>query len=295
MILRDFAITISFILSLLLESLLDIGLIQNNGKYASHFSKSMIGMCIFDENDKPIMKSISYNDIDVSNKRIIDKDIGFYKVKIIEDLTSIINLQNEIREETLQIEEANKNLEKLIEITKEEASVNYHLSLINEIENSISKTKEEVLSLTTTLPEKNNEEAKKILGYIEMLLGYMKQKCMLLLKTKEENYISTESIKLLMNVASKDILSAGYHDVAVNVLNSEDVPISFVSTINDIIHEITKAHAFSKADILIVIDGNKKSCQVSLFKKKLALKEISFKGLKHRSNEDGLVYLWGEE
>ena len=75
-----------------------------------------------------------------------------------------IDIKNECKrfiEENKQIENTNQRLRKLIEINKEQSSVTNRLALASEMEKSISKTKEEALSLIRSLPEVIKPEKQK--------------------------------------------------------------------------------------------------------------------------------------
>ena len=287
-LLRDFATSITLLLSLLLESLLSTGLIQNNGKYATNFSKASIGIGIYDENNKEIYKTSAF-DLTKENIKVLDKNIGEYKIKIIEDLSSIHDLQDSIKREIDEIDSKNNSLKKLIEISKEESSLNYRLTLMNEIENNITTTKNEILSLVKTLPDKLDDSSKKTLGYIAMLLGYMKQKCMLLLRTKEQTSMDYEQASLLMDVISRDIISAGYEDVAINLNKTTSFDVKFLSKINDFIHEIAKNYAFSDSELLIFIDYDSKICKARIIGKDIVLKDVQ--SSKSSTDDEGIIHI----
>ena len=287
-LLRDFATCITLLLSLLLESLLSTGLIQNNGKYAFNFSKASIGIGIYDEHLKEIYKTSAF-DLSKKSIKVADKDIGEYKINIIEDLSSIHSLQESIKKEIEEIENKNSNLKKLIEISKEESSLNYRLSLMGEIENSITTTKDEILSLVKTLPNKLDDSSKKTLGYIAMLLGYMKQKCMLLLRAKEQTSMDYEQASLLMDVISRDVISAGYEDVAIKLNKADSFDVRFLSIVNDFIHEIAKSYAFSDTELLIFIDYENKAIKARIVGENIKLKEIN--QAKGNIDDEGVVHL----
>lgn len=291
---RDFATSISLILMLLMEILIDIGLIQNNGRYAKNFKKSIMDIKIKDEEDKYIYETSSNVESSKYKEEILE--IGKYKAYIKEDLSNIKNLETKLAEENKNIALKNKQLETLIKARKEESPLSYRLTLIKEIEENIKNTKIDVLKRSKNLPDKYNEDVKKELSYIELSLGYMKQKCMLLLNAKEESNISNENLKLLMNVVSKDINNAGYEDVGINILSNKELDISLVSSINDFIYSIAKGYMFGNISLLIVINTEEKTCSINLFTDKKEYKEIDFdnKGkyiYTKKDNEDGLVYL----
>lgn len=286
--LKDFAICITLLLTILLEALLSIGLIQNNGQYVSNFSKALIGMGIYNEKEKLIYSTPTF-DLEKKNIKVINKEIGSYKVKIIADLNAINTLQENIKKEASQINEANKNLKSLITINKEKSSLEYRLSLINEIENNISSTRNEILKLSEELPDILDEEAKNKLGYISMLLGYMKQKCMLILRAKEEISLNYEQASLLLNVIAKDIPSAGYEDVAIRLNKADSFDIKFLSKINDFINLIAKSYAFNNAELLVFINSENNSCKVRIIGEELTFKDIP--GSISENDDEGICYL----
>ena len=292
-ILRDFATCVTLLLTLLLEVLFDIGLIQNNGRYKYNFLHSSIEMSILDENNKKIYETLHKNKISEKDKKVTTFNIGSYTAIVKEDLTNINKIQESIKQEANNISKTNKDLEKLIEINKEEAIINYRLSLVEEIAKNISKTKNEVLSLNKSLPDQIDPESKKSLGFIQMLLGYMKQKCMLILKAKEQTKLDSDSVHLLMNMISKDILSAGYEDMAINITSFKDIDISFVSLVNDFLHEIIKAYAFSGATLLVNLNPNNETCKIQLFKQNIKEKNLTIKDIKfsEKTGKNEIAYL----
>ncbi|MCR5184788.1 MAG: hypothetical protein K6C32_01735 [Bacilli bacterium] len=286
--LRDFATCITLVLTMLLEALLSIGLIQNNGQYVSNFSKASIGMGIYNEQEKLIYSTPTFN-LEKKNIKVINKEIGSYKATIIEDLNAINILQDNIKKEASKIDEANKNLKSLIAINKEKASLEYRLSLINEIENNISSTRNEILKLSEELPDVLDEEAKNKLGYISMLLGYMKQKCMLLLRAKEETNLNYEQASLLLNVIARDIPSAGYEDVAIRLNKADSFEIKFLSKINDFIHVVAKSYAFNNAELLVFINSENGSCKVRIIGENIPLKDIP--GSISENDDEGVCHI----
>lgn len=293
-VLNDFAASISVLLMMLMEILIDIGLIQNNGRYVKNFTQSMMDIRIKDEEGNILYKTATDNNsIYIKEEQF---SFGKYHIQIKEDLSEIKKLEEEIAKENQNIIDKNKKLQTLIQIRKQEQPLSYRLSLIHEIEENIHNSKLEVLKISGDLPDKMDDNAKRQLGYIELLLGYMKQKCMLLLNAKEETNISIDNLKLLTNVISRDIQNAGFDDVGVNILKQIDTDISYISLINDFIYEIAKGYAFKKASMLIVIDQEKRNCSISVFPKQKKKENINFNiidkyQLSIKENEDGFIYL----
>ena len=60
-VLNDFAASISVLLMMLMEILIDIGLIQNNGRYVKNFTQSMMDIRIKDEEGNILYKTATDN------------------------------------------------------------------------------------------------------------------------------------------------------------------------------------------------------------------------------------------
>ena len=272
LILKDFALMSSLFLLGAIEIMLDIGLVQNNGRYVTHFSKSTLPMCIFDENGKPLFASEQFSlpryVEKPQNFHYTEEKLGNYTLVIEEDLTEILNLRGKIEKDNLELQEANRLLSNMFEVSKENSSLAFRLSVMNEIEESIGKSKQELSSLVKTLPdemtEENTDETRKTLGKTALLLGYMKQKCMLLLGAKEQKSLSLDAFKLLLNVISHDIQSVGFGEVASIVTNGEDISFSFALAVNELANAIANAYAFQNLDMLVISKPNENICIVEL-------------------------------
>lgn len=262
-ILRDFALCVTLLLTLLLEALLDTGLIQNNGRYAHNFEKAAIGLGIYDETGKLSYRTSTFLP-EGEHIKSTSRPLGDYRLQINEDLSEIARLNQSIKKESEEIDATNRRIAKLIEIEKEEASLRYRIVLTQEIEGAIALTKQEILSLSLTLPDELDEASRKTLRYIEMLLGYMKQKCMLLLGVKEKGRLNYEQASLLCRVISGDIKAAGYEEIAIHILPCDSIDIAFLTKVHDFLHRLAKEYAFSGASIFATIDGEARSCTARL-------------------------------
>lgn len=297
-ILRDFALMFVIFIHAMLEAMLDSGILQNDGRYIQKFRKSSLPMCIYNENNIPIYRSESFNKASYINnnpeKKYIRKDIGKYYVVVEEDLSELLELRKKLTNETKELEETNALLSNMIDIYSQQASLTYKLEITNEIEQSIGKTKEEMLSILSTIPdkitEKNNVECKQKLGTIAFLLGYMKQKCMLLLNAKEQKNITEEAFSLLLDVISHDVQSIGFVNVGFTILSKGDVPFDFALAINDLIYNISRAYAFKNVTMFLILDASKGTCVANLEGDDLNIsKELSSKPNTTIKEQDGAI------
>lgn len=297
-IIKDLALIIVIFLTAILETLLDVGLIQNNGRYEKNFSQSSLPMCIYDENNKILFKSEKFISSPNDNLKLRQKEIGTYTLVLQEDLTEITTLKEKILYDNKELSSINNMLEKLIKVNSEQSSISHRLSFANEIEHSIAKSRIDLEELVSHLPDKitpkNETETKQALGKIALTLGYMKQKCMLLLGAKERSSLSLDAFKMIMQIISKDIQSAGFKNVAFSVSNAENISFEFALKVNDLINEIAKTYCFNNLDVLLIINPNKDSCKVELDGSKVEIKNLQIEDLNITKQENGIRITMGE-
>ncbi len=297
-IIKDLALIIVIFLTAILETLLDVGLIQNNGRYVKNFSQSSLPMCIYDENNKVLYKSEKFIFTPNDDLKLRQRKIGTYTLVLQEDLTEITALKEKILYDNKELTGINNMLEKLIKVNSEQSSVSHRLSFANEIEQSITKSKIDLYELVNILPNKitprNETEIKQALGKIALTLGYMKQKCMLLLGAKERYSLSLDAFKMIMQIISKDIQSAGFKNVAVSVANADSISFEFALKVNDLINDIAKTYCFNNLDVLLIINPNKDSCIVELDGAKVDIKKLQIEEIHITKQDNGIRIAMGE-
>lgn len=280
--LKDLALMSIIFLQASIESMLDVGIVQNNGRYASNFSRLMLPMCIYDEKHNILFKSERFDEQSYltpnPNLRSDEKKLGLYTVVSQANLEEILNLKQKIDAETTELENAGKLLLGMLEVTTQQASVSYRLALADEIENSIGKSKQELNALVSSLPDEitdeNSTETKRTLGRIALCLGYMKQKCMLLLGAKERKSLSADAFSMLLNVISHDVQSVGFKEVAVAVASKDEVDFSIAIAVNELADEVAKAYEFLSLNALFVVNPTARTCSVELDGQPLKIKRL---------------------
>ena len=281
-LIKDFATMITILLLLMLEALLDVGLIRNNGLYLSNFKKSAIPMCIYDEYDDVLFKTNTFintkpNDI---NYRYNTKIEEYYKIVVEENLEEIIELKEKIESENEKIERINEFVLKTIEINSKNQSILNKTKLVNEIEKDIKYAENIIKDIVHSIPDEltseNEKDVMEKLGIISLLLGYMKQKCMLLIEFKKNSSMTLESFKFLLNVIKSDISSAGYLNVAFNVISksSDNVNSDDVLIINDFLNRVAYDYAFTNSNMLVIINLDNKKVTIDLDGDNLVSKEL---------------------
>lgn len=296
--LKDFALMSVLLLQAAIEIMLDTGLVQNNGRYVTHFERSSLPMCIYDENGKMLFSSEKFDEKRFKTHdakfRYNEQTIGKYELVVEEDLTEIIALKDKINQENNELTETNKLLHKMIDVVRDSTSLAFRLSLISEIEDSIGKSRAELDEMLSTLPDEitkeNQKQTKETLGRIALCLGYMKQKCMLLLGAKEKKALSADAFKMLLNVISHDVQSVGFGEVGAAINCDDDVSFPFALAVNELANEIAKAYAFLELDALIIINPKKSSCIFELEGQPLSVKPLTVTGatIKSKVQDNGL-------
>ena len=296
--LKDFALMSALLLQAAIEIMLDTGLVQNNGRYVTHFERSSLPMCIYDENGKMLFSSEKFDEKRFKTHdakfRYNEQTIGKYELVVEEDLTEIIALKDKINQENNELTETNKLLHKMIGVARDSTSLAFRLSLISEIEGSIGKSRAELDEMLATLPDEitkeNQKQTKETLGRIALCLGYMKQKCMLLLGAKEKKALSADAFKMLLNVISHDVQSVGFAEVGAAINCDDDVSFPFALAVNELANEIAKAYAFLELDALIIINPKKSSCIFELEGQPLSVKPLTVTGatIKSKVQDNGL-------
>ena len=298
-ILKDFALMMTVLIMLLLESLLFVGLIQNNGRYHANFKKSIVPMRIFDDGGNIVYTTGNFDEIAYDFKdakyNYIQKPIGSYTLVVEERVDEINSLKNKISLENEKIKNINRILEETIKVTGETPALAYRIELSDEIEESIQQERRDAQSLISSLPDeindKNRLEVERNLGKIALLLGYMKQKCMLLLELKRTNTMSFDACKMLLNVITKDIASVGFFDATYSIITKCDVDISFLVVVNEFINKVAQAYAFSDAGFIVMVDTKNSRAIIELDSDGLEVKNINVDGARIKGSKDDSVRL----
>ena len=293
---KDFTLISTILLYALLEIIFNVGLIQNNGRYARNFRESTLPMRICDENGRPLFSGKRFDEKRYEEgsegTRIVKKKIGAYTVITEEDLSALLALQGKITAENKETEKKNELLDKALRIASERASLEYRLSLAEEIEKSIGVSRrllrEKVALLPDRIEEENAPGSKRTLGEIALLLGYMKQKCMLLLGAKERKALSKEAFSLLVNVTAHDVRSVGYREVGFTMLGQGEADFSFALFTNDFLNAVAKAYAFRDLDMFIMVNPVAKTCTAELGGRDLPVRSLDFPfAVSFSQSEDG--------
>ncbi len=293
---KDLALVSVLFMYLVLELLLRIGLVQNNGRYVFNFRHSMLPMCIYDENGRPLYRGEGYPlpEEQKDGVRYGRWAVGEYTVSVKEDLGEVEQLRRKLSEESAQLEETNRLLTHTLEVAAESAALSARLALVDEIERGIGKSKEEMERLTASLPDEATEQnayaVRQTLGRIALSLGYMKQKCMLLLGAKEQKSLRLDAMRLLAKVMTEDVKSVGFGEVAVVIVPTEEISFEYALSVNDRLNQVAKAYAFEGLDMLVALDPQKGKLTIELDGAKVPVQPLA--GLKTTPQDNGVRVVW---
>ncbi len=285
-LIKDFALMMTLLLTILLETLLMVGLIQNKGQYGTNFRHSAIPMRIYDSAGMPAYSSLNFDEkaylSHSPDYRYITKPLGDYTLVIAESVKEINGLRAKIEKENGDIADINAFLESTIRVTSEKPSLTYRLELVNEIESILREEDKTTLLLIESLPssvdDSNREETLQKLGRIALLLGYMKQKCMLLLELKRHEAMAEDAFSLLLHVITKDIASVGFKDASFTLKSGGEVAISFAMAVNEFLNRVAYAYAFLSPYLMAIVDSKAEKVVIEI-DAAAPVRDIEIKGM----------------
>lgn len=270
---KNCAFIYNILFILFFEMLMRNGLIQNNGQYTKHFNRCIIPLMIVDENNSPIFTSNLFdinNYISRKNKKknytIHQIPLGNNKIIYEEDLSKISELRKSLNKAIYHLKENNIVLIKRKEIDEQQAKLKIKKELYNEIETAISLKSEEINVLLSLLPENINEANKKmsieILAMIRLRIGYLKQKCLLILQAKTKSKLSINDFKIIVDVICSDIKNAGFDSFGYVLKGNEDVLVDFALAVNEFLEYIGEMFSNKNSVALVTIHTNPTRCLI---------------------------------
>ena len=273
MLLSDIALVYNFIFLILFELFLNNGLIQNNGQYILRFEECSLPLKIVDNNGEDLFVNEGFSQDDYINKTsndliYIDKDIIGGKVIVQEDISKIKSLNAKLNKQIADLRTGNEILRNRKDIQEEQSRLNVRSELFNEIDSVVSKKSKEIDMLVSLLPEEINISNKKftikVLGKIRLRIGYLKQKCLLILQTKSSSFIQNNEFRIMLNVICSDVKSAGFETFATVVKGNDPVPVDYALAFNELIEYIGENFGFKHCMALVTCNLDKLRCIIKI-------------------------------
>lgn len=195
------------LISLLLESAIQSGLIRSNTGYHELFKISTVAAQIVDDNynacylsaytDKfpeDIMRQAELKPVEKGNIVINSKAISGGHILWQNDLTEINNLISELRKTQDRLNENNVLLKAELELKENQARLKEKNRLYDRIANEVSLQLEEAENLLIEA-EKSPEKTKDLLIKLCVLSAYVKRRSNLLLLNEENTVISAKELE----------------------------------------------------------------------------------------------------
>lgn len=210
----------------LLESSIQIGLVQSNSNYEELFKRTNVPILITDDNYNIHFKSINNNLVDYDAMRkteegpvklqdsiLSSENINAGKVIWIDDVTTLNKQRNELNDICEKLAEESELIQAETEIKERQAKADEKNNLYDKIANDVKKQLDLLLNLIDKIDNQNNND---IFAQIAIIGSYIKRRGNLLLVGSEKQQISSyelesalreslESLKLLNVETALDI------------------------------------------------------------------------------------------
>ena len=257
-----------FSLILLIEIYIQLGLIQNNGQYYKFFYNCHLPLEIKDKDNNVLYTSKSYFYKQDTEYHYITKELRGGIITMREDFSKINLLQNKLIEHKTELTINNEILSKSKILKEEEERLYAKTQILNVIEKTIESKSKMIEDLVNSLPDEitaeNKDEVYKKLQKIRLNICYLKQKCMLVLLTKDQRFISNKELKIIMDVIKNDVQNVGFNKVLIALVGNEDVSIRFALAINELLNLIGRLFCYNDLDVFVSVNTKTIRCVVEI-------------------------------
>ena len=209
------------IITLLLESAIQSGLIRSNSGYSELFSSSTVSAQIVDRNyvtcyassdavefTKTTMRQAEKGAVDLGEIQLLSRPISGGHVLWQEDISKIKELFEELADAQEQLSENNVLLKAELDIKERKAHIDEKNRLYDRMINEMS---EQLIKADDLLKEveKNPEIARKGLSQICVISAYIKRRGNLLLINEDNAYISATELEFCIRESLDNLRFAG--------------------------------------------------------------------------------------
>lgn len=231
------------LITLLLESAIQSGLIRSNTGYHELFAVSTVAAQIVDEDYNVCYPSsrvceFSKEDMRLAEHILVDKGNLILNSKAISggyvlwqnDLTQIKKLMSELRETQERLNENNDLLKAELELKRNKVRIDEKNRLYDRIADEVYDQLEKAENLLK-LAEQNPEKKREVLMQICVLSAYIKRRSNLLLLNEENKYISSKELEYCFRESLKNIelnsVFASFDCVCEDMLSIEFAVITY--------------------------------------------------------------------
>lgn len=248
----DLTVTFCFLVACMWESCIQVGLIPNNTKYNSLFTKSSIRAQILDENcdvvfasagaprlDQNTLKQIPrMEDISISDDEIIhvSKIDGGFAVWH-EDVSQIRSLNEELIDTHAFLSENNVLIQREIETRAEESKQREKKRLYESITKTLAAPIQELDRQIALIEHSDNVAASREAYWkVLYLTTYMKRRGNLMLIAEERETVSSQELQLCIMECKSSLELARIH-IEDTYCHNEQIPVTAIYTCFDQFHD----------------------------------------------------------
>ena len=258
--LSDMTLVYTILGTMLVYISLKCGLVKNSGAYFEFFETNNVPLAIVNEEADIEYQNARYKKQKQSKNMVLQKqELSSGTLLVLEDISNLRKLQNELEQEVEKLEYTNKLLEKNKQVLQKEKQIEQHALLLDKVEQQIKDKRfvleQQLNDLPKEITKDNKKQTKQTLNEIKMVVGYLKRKTSLILVAEQKKEITKEELKLLFDESFNDLKWLGIN--AGIGLDQEPVPIGVASKFYDVYNQLMTKIKKGGLDVWLTIKKRK--------------------------------------
>ncbi len=239
--LSDMTLVYTILGTVLVYISLKCGLVKNSGAYFEFFETNNVPLAIVNEEADIEYQNARYKKQKQSKNMVLQKqELSSGTLLVLEDISNLRKLQNELEQEVEKLEYTNKLLEKNKQVLQKEKQIEQHALLLDKVEQQIKDKRfvleQQLNDLPKEITKDNKKQTKETLNEIKIIVGYLKRRTSLILLAEQKKEITKEELKLLFDESFNDLkwlnINGGIG------LDEKPIPISIANKFYDIYNEL---------------------------------------------------------
>lgn len=258
--LSDMTLVYTILGTVLVYISLKCGLVKNSGAYFEFFETCNVPLAIENEKQDIEYQNARYKKQKQSKNMVLQKqELSSGTLLVLEDISNLRKLQNELEQEVEKLDYTNKLLEKNKQVLQKEKQIEQHALLLDKVEQQIKDKRfvleQQLNDLPKEITKDNKKQTKQTLNEIKMVVGYLKRKTSLILLAEQKKEITKEELKLLFDESFNDLKWLGIN--AGIGLDQEPVPIGVASKFYDVYNQLMTKIQKGGLDVWLTIKKRK--------------------------------------
>lgn len=235
----------------------------------------------------------------VGNLRYTKKAIdGGYLIKE-EDLSSLLNLRNQLEEKQKEINSTTELLKKErdVQLAFEQRQTRERISL--KVNDEIAKENAEINRVVNSLPDQLTPETRKqymdSLTYLKIKICFLKQRCLFVIEGSSALSVSLAQFSLSMGSLSTDLKNSGF-TIACSCSVRADLPLDFALKTNALLKSAIDSFGESRGTIIMTVDPETEETKIRLCDiKNFKYEKPDFEVKTEKDGKDLLISFGGQE